>query len=161
MGRDTDDEALAWDGDDDPTLDAPKRAEPLPTGFAAVGKGSDEFERAAEANVAVVADAPATEPASMSNVALLSLGVFGGVYLLYVIGWIIGGLRLEFYAITAVSPALYYASLAFAIAAPVIWFGTTYLLTRDAKTWLRIVWLLAGAVLLVPWPFLMVGAVGQ
>lgn len=157
MVRDADDEALAWDGDDDPTLAAPKRAEPLPQGFAVVGKGSVEFERAAEA----AAQAEAEPAPALSNATLLSLGVFGGVYLIYVIGWIIGGLRLGLFALAAVPAPMYYASFVLAAAAPVIWFATTYLLTRGAKSWLRIVWLFAGVLLLVPWPFLMVGAVGQ
>jgi hypothetical protein len=34
-------------------------------------------------------------------------------------------------------------------------------LSRTAKAWVRLVWLVAGLVLLVPWPFVMVGAVGR
>ena len=37
---------------------------------------------------------------------------------------------------------------------------SAYALTRASKSWVRIVWLLAGLVVLVPWPFIMVGAVG-
>lgn len=156
MVRDADDDALAWDGDDDPTLEAPKKTTPLPDGYTAVGGGAAEFEER------VAADAEAdVEPQSMSNATLLSLGVFGGIYLLYAIGWLIGGFRLEIYALAAVDAPFYYVSFALAVAAPVLWFVTTYLLTRGAKAWLRIAWLVGGAVLLVPWPFLMVGAVGQ
>ncbi|WP_439592457.1 DNA polymerase III subunit gamma/tau [Microbacterium sp.] len=171
-----DDDALSWSGDDDPTLDvgtpgAIERADEidesetamdaapvaLPKGYTAVGQGSADVGRIeADGSVVMPGD---REP--MSNAALIALGVFGGVYLLYVIGWIIGGLRLEFFAVAAVAAPAYYASLLFAVLAPILWFATTYLLTRRSKAWLRIVWYLAGVVLLVPWPFLMVGMVGQ
>ena len=45
------------------------------------------------------------------------------------------------------------------LAAP-IWFITSVYLTQGARFWKRFVALLGGAVLLVPWPFLMLGAVG-
>lgn len=162
------DEALSWAGDDDPTLaetadvDADTSAadaEPvvLPEGFTAVGPGAERVGRADREAAAV---APG-EPQPMGGAALIGLGVLGGVYLLFTIGWIVGGLRLAGVAQFLVSPVIYQFALWLAVLAAPLWFGTTYLLTRDAKTWVRIVWLVAGAALLVPWPFVMVGAVGQ
>ncbi len=161
-----DDDALSWDGDDDPTLDVgAKSVEPdpaatapaaLPDGFDAVGKGSDAVGRLrADGTVAMP-----TEPAPVGNATLIALGVFGGVYLLYAIGWLIGGLRLQDVALFVVSPMAYVPTFALAVASPIVWFAAVYLLTRDRKPWLRIAWFLAGAALLVPWPFIMVGAVG-
>lgn len=159
-----DDDALSWGGDDDPTLEvgAPRRgidapARPaLPDGFTAVGKGSDEVVEAGD----LAADAG--EPAQIGNVALVALGVLGGVYLLYTIGWIIGGLRLQVIApALLVSPVAYVPAFWLAVLAPAVWFGATLLLTRGRAAWLRFVWLAAGAVLLVPWPFIMIGAIGQ
>lgn len=155
MERDSEDDALAWSGDDDPTLVAPS-APSLPGGYSVVGKGSAAFTAAAEESAAAQADEPA--PAPMSNTALLLLGVLGGVYLLYTIGWLLGGLRLQLYALGAVPAPFYYASFVLAVAAPFVWFATTYLLTRGSRAWQRFAWLFAGAVLLVPWPFLMVGS---
>lgn len=171
-----DDDALSWSGDDDPTLDVgtPGAIEPadeidesetamdaapvaLPKGYTAVGQGSGDVGRIeADGSVVMPGD---REP--MSNAALIALGVFGGVYLLYVIGWIIGGLRLEGTAMFLVSSAAYQFGLWLAVLAPVFWFAAVFLLTRLSATWVRIVWLLAGAALLVPWPFIMTGAVGQ
>ncbi|MDN3496608.1 hypothetical protein QL996_11765 [Planococcus sp. APC 4015] len=156
MVRDADDDALAWDGDDDPTLEAPKKTAALPDGYTAVGGGAAEFDE----RVAAEAEAEA-EPQSMNNATLISLGVFGGVYLLYAIGWLVGGLRLQVLALATLAMPFYFVSLALAVLAPAIWFLTVYLLTRGRRTWLRVTWLVAGVVLLVPWPFLMVGAVGQ
>ena len=97
----------------------------------------------------------------MGNAALVSLGILGGVYALFTIGWIIGGLRLEGTAQFLVSPVGYRFAFWLAVIAPALWFATVYLLTRLSKPWLRLVWLIGGLALLVPWPFVMIGAVGQ
>lgn len=93
----------------------------------------------------------------MSSAALVSFGVLGGIYLLYTVGWIVGGLRLNDIAGFIVAPTASVPAIIVAILAPAVWFGVTFLLTRGRATWLRFVWLVAGAVLLVPWPFAMLG----
>ncbi|MCG7414113.1 DNA polymerase III subunit gamma/tau [Microbacterium aurum] len=167
MSTGRDDDALSWDGDDDPTLDVGTRpapdpepaAEPLalPDGYTAVGRGSDEVGRI-DANGTVTMPG---EPAPLGNVMLVSLGILGGIYALFTIGWIIGGLRLEGTAQFLVSPVGYRFAFWLAVIAPALWFATVYLLTRLSKPWLRLVWLIGGLALLVPWPFVMIGAVGQ
>ena len=186
MTNGRDDEALRWDGDDDPTLDAGSSrapgshtapapepdhaAEPvaLPEGFTAVGRGSDRVERLDAAPTTEGDDAAASAtsaqvaaPAQLGNAMLVTLGVVGGVYALYVVGWIIGGLRLAGTAQFLVDPAAYQAFLWLAVVAPLLWFVTVYALTRHSRAWVRVVWLVAGVALFVPWPFLMTGAVGQ
>lgn len=169
-----DDDALSWDGDDDPTLHAGEDRNPrpesaaevsantppdpaLPSGFTAVGKGSEDVGRI-EADGTVIAPG---EPQPLGNTALIALGILGGVYALFTVGWVIGGLRLQDVAVFLVSPIAYVPAFWLAVLAPAIWFVTTYALTRHAATWVRFCWLAAGAVLLVPWPFIMIGAVGQ
>ena len=49
-----------------------------------------------------------------------------------------------------VSPIGYQVALWLAVAAPALWFVTAYVLTRASKSWVRIVWLIAGLVVLVP-----------
>lgn len=193
--RRSDDDALSWDGDDDPTLDvgtaAPTEAGPvatgpvpadtggagtdaaratavLPEGYTAVGRGSDAVGRSDEAGRAEesadVDDAPGTgrvEREPLGNATLITLGILGGVYALYVIGWIIGGLRLRDTAQFLIAAGAFQFGFWLAAAAPILWFVTTYLLTRGSKSWLRIVWLIAGALVLIPWPFVMTGTVGQ
>ncbi|WP_109210668.1 MULTISPECIES: DNA polymerase III subunit gamma/tau [Microbacterium] len=200
-----DDDALTWDGDDDPTLDlgasagadaradadapdAPSGAdavdEPrspgqasavanpgatLPEGYTAVGKGSEAVASAGAGGAASV-DADVTpdddgdasdERPHLGNGALVGLGVLGGVYLLFTVGWIIGGLRLNDLSVFLVSPAASVPALWLAVLAPALWFGTVLLLTRRSALWLRFILLVAGAVLMVPWPFIMLGAVGS
>lgn len=164
MSTGRDDDALRWDGDDDPTLvssqsSAVPKEEPLalPDGFTAVGKDSEKVGRI-EADGAVVMPG---ERAPLSNTVLLTLGVLAGVYLLFTIGWIVGGLRLQGTAQFLVSPVGYRFAFWLAVIAPALWFATVYLLTRLSKPWLRLVWLIGGFALLVPWPFVMIGAVGQ
>ncbi|MFT4221138.1 MAG: DNA polymerase III subunit gamma/tau [Microbacterium sp.] len=183
-----DDDAFSWEGDDDPTLlpgghagaeerdatpvasdtepDAPD-PEPvaLPEGFHAVGKGSDTVGHIEEDGTVVV---PAAK-APMGNAALIGLGVLGGVYMLFAIGWLIGGLRLHPVAGFLVapdgnaSPVWMVGNLVavwLAVLAPAVWFGTVYWLTARSRPWLRWALLLVGALLLVPWPFVMTGVVG-
>ncbi|WP_194411344.1 DNA polymerase III subunit gamma/tau [Microbacterium cremeum] len=195
-----DDDALTWDGDDDPTLDVgasdaggevpaaeaaspeptdtePTDAEPdaaagtavLPEGFTAVGRGSERVSSADAAAGpagapadAVAVDGEATAAKTpMGNAELIVLGVLGGVYALFAVGWLIGGLRLQGWRPFLVTDAMYQGSLWLAVLAPVLWFATVFLLTRASRSWVRFAWLAAGVVLLVPWPFVMIGAVGQ
>lgn len=162
---DPDEDGLSWDGDDrrDPSS--------LPTGWKAVGKGSETVptEPATEKGAAVEAASAATqadavdaddEETGLSTGALLGLGALGGIYLLYTIGWVIGGLRMQDLARLIVSDAMYVPWFVLAVAAPALWFVTTWVLTRGRATWVRMLILLAGAVLLVPWPFVMMGALG-
>ncbi|MBW9118620.1 DNA polymerase III subunit gamma/tau [Microbacterium trichothecenolyticum] len=180
-----DDDALTWDGDDDPTLDHGASGEPddgsetvaeaastpveLPEGFTAVGKGSETLGAAGSAGAPPAAASDATTAAEsatdehrpMGNGALIAFGVLGGVYALYAIGWLIGGLRLQGKAQYLVLDVMYQGSLWLAVLAPLLWFATTLLLTRASRAWVRFAWLGAGVVLLLPWPFVMIGAIGQ
>jgi hypothetical protein len=151
-----DDDALSWDGDDDPTLApqvAPRRsasgAQPEPEAAPTSRPGIEPDT--APASVDDAAAAP------MSNVALVTLGVFGGIYLLLAVGWFIGGSRLQFVAQLFINPAAHTAAWILAIAAPAVWFATTMVLTRSRPMWLRVIALVVGTVVLLPWPFLMTG----
>lgn len=138
----------------------------LPEGYTAVGRGSDTISSENEsgsiqAGVSETAPSDAHPPAPMSNAVLVVLGVLGGIYALWTVGWVIGGLRLQGTADYLIADVMFQGSFWLAVGAAPIWFGATLLLTQRVQTWVRIAWLLVGAALLVPWPFLMVGAVGQ
>lgn len=166
MARGTDDDALSWDGDDDPTLAVGQTQDAapatLPEGFTPVGRGS---ENVGAVSTGSAADAPAAgEPvvkAPMGNVTLVSLGILGGVYLLYALGWAIGGLRLQGRAAYLVTDVMFQGSFWLAVLAAPLWFATVYLLTAGGKAWVRFAWLIGGVALLLPWPFVMIGAVGS
>jgi len=172
-----DDDALTWDGDDDPTLDvganptapgdskiASTDAAPgdragtgaLPEGFTAVGKGSEDVpgRRVDDGQDEIVEESRAP----MSNGALIGLGIFGGVYLLLTLGWLLGAGRLQFVAQLFLDPIAFQITLWLAVAALPLWFLTVLWLTRRTATWVRFALLGAGAVLLIPWPFVLAGA---
>lgn len=145
------DDALTWEGDDA----ASDRAAALPKGWNAVGKGSGSEARAGTAE-----NASPREAAPLSTPTLVAVGVIGGVYLLYTVGWVVGGLRLKPLTTLIVADAMFVPWFLLAVAAPALWFVTCWLLTRGRASWMRMLVLLLGAVLLVPWPFVTVGVIG-
>lgn len=128
----------------------------LPVGWKAIGKDSEAVEYANSDGAVIVRDA---QPA-LSTPMLLMVGIVGGIYLLYTIGWIIGGLRLQVGALFFVPSVMYQVGVWSAVLAPALWFLAVWLLTRRSPSWQRFLWLLVGVALLVPWPFVMTGMVG-
>lgn len=166
-----DDDALTWEGDDDPTLDtgvareAPAASAELPEGFTAVGRGAETLGRESRAPAETKASPPTADATTdtdarrpMGNAALISLGVLGGIYLLFSIGWLVGSGRLALIAQLFLDPIAFQVTVVLAILAPPLWFGTTLLLTRRSRAWVRFTVLAVGAVLLIPWPFVLAGA---
>lgn len=151
MTSDSDD-ALNWDGDED----ASSRNSGLPEGWNAVGKGSGEISTGDEDAAVIATD----ERPPLSTAMLLVTGVVGGIYLLYTVGWIVGGLRLKPLANFFVADAMFLPWFVLAVAAPALWFLATWVLTRGKASWIRASLLLLGVVLLVPWPFVTVGVIG-
>lgn len=163
MTSDSDD-ALNWDGDDDASLARPapvkreKKAadEAVP---AVADRAGAPVEDAGGA--AAVADPEEGEESTpLSTAMLLITGVVGGVYLLYSVGWVVGGLRLKPLANFFVADEMFVPWFVLAVAAPALWFLATWVLTRGRASWVRASLLLLGVVLLVPWPFVTVGVIG-
>lgn len=158
MNPDPEDDALSWEGDD--ALEA-RRPEPRRAPTPAV-------ERDAEVASATVdsgrtrADGgdAADEPEGIGTATLVLLGIFGGVYLLYTIGWVIGGVGMQAKAMFMLPAPLYLASMWIAVLAPALWFTATLMMTRGGRDWVRISALVVGAALLVPWPFVVAGGGG-
>jgi uncharacterized membrane protein YhdT len=141
------DEALEWEGDE------PADVKPavLPEGWEAVGKGSEKVSHEKYA-------ADGVAPAQLSAPALLTIGLLAGVYLLYSIGWVVVGFRIHDLGI--LEGAAYWFAVVCSVAAPLLWFVATWVLTRKSKGWVRIAGLVGGVALLVPWPFVTFGAAG-
>jgi hypothetical protein len=152
---DADDEALEWAGEGaDPTL-AAGTARVRRTPRAVVGAdpadddsdddGSDEEDSADEA--------------ASSSALLIAAGIAAGLYLLYAIAWAITATRqspvaAEGFAGDPLGGALYSLGLWLAVLAPPVWFAVVLLATRDSRVRTRVLWLVAGLVLLAPLPFL-------
>jgi hypothetical protein len=124
-----DTDALSWGGDADPThVDAP---EPVPTGAAH----------------------PSPVPGT-GSLLLVGYGVFAGLYLLYTIGWFAAVLRNTLTLSGLIPEIMYQFGEFLAIVAPALWLGTTLLLTRGRGPLVRVLWLVAGLIVLIPWPML-------
>ncbi|MUN08658.1 DNA polymerase III subunit gamma/tau [Agromyces luteolus] len=155
-----DDEALRWEGDDDATL-APgwKRVgEPAAAGDGVDDGDDDGDDEATEAaasarsNGDAAATADAGSAAQVGSAELVLLGVFGGAFLLYTLGWILTALRVTNTATDPVGQSMFALGLWLAVLAPALWFGVTFALTRG-RVPLRFTWLAVGAVVLLPVPF--------
>jgi len=149
----SDDDALRWDGDDDPTLRATTDDD------VAVARSATRTN--SQSAAAHVDEEP---PAPAGNVALVAYGVIGGVYALWIVGWVLGTMRLRERiegATGAVADFMFLGSMALAVAAPAVWFLVAIIGTRGKRPWQRFLWLGLGVLLLVPWPFVMVGVLGQ
>jgi len=179
-GDPRDDDALGWAGDDDPTLqtrsaDADARdAARTPVEFVAGPASAPAAVSGrvpAQASVpvpdgwsvkgpaaAVEADAAAhsSDRSPMSSFTLISLGVFGGIYLLFTIGWFIGVSRIDNPLGDALASFMFGLGTWLAVAVPVAWFAVTLWLTPGRPRG-RILWLLLGVVLLAPLPLLVSG----
>ncbi|WP_382307183.1 hypothetical protein [Herbiconiux sp. UC225_62] len=91
----------------------------------------------------------------LSSPALIGMGILGGVYLLYTIGWIVSFSRYQTPLTVDFSVVSYRITQTLAIAATPLWFVATLLLTQTKDIRFRFLWLVIGVLVLVPWPFLM------
>ncbi len=112
---------------------------------------------AAQSEAAVVADG-GEPPKQLSSGALVMLGLIGGLYLLYTIVWFswANAKSLENQAVAEGSGSIgsVLQQLVFWVApfAPALWFVSVLVLTRESKLWQKALWLVVGAVILVPLP---------
>jgi hypothetical protein len=126
---DEDDAALSWDGGSDSThVDFPQ-----PDAEVA----SDETGLATGTSSAMVG----------------VYGVFGGIFLLYTVGWMLIAIRGSQSTGVALTDFMLHLSSLLAIAAAPAWFIAALWLTVGRANWSRIVPLVIGVLVLVPWGF--------
>jgi len=94
-------------------------------------------------------------PAPTSSVLLVVYGIFAGVFLLYVVGWIIAVQSIDVGSAGALALVLDRVAQFLAFLSPVIWFFGVLLLVPNTKARRRILWLVLGVVVLAPWPFVL------
>ncbi|MBB3158544.1 hypothetical protein FHS07_002240 [Microbacterium proteolyticum] len=187
MSTPRDDDALSWGGDDDPTLDvgdkaAPGRAvpstsEPDPAAPGArEARGPEPLQPAPEppqprsssatpaarhpeaVDVESEDDEPdAAHSRPLGNAGLIGIGMVAATFLLFAVGWLVAGLQLQGLGLPIPSVTLIALTIGAALA-PLVWFVAVLALTRSWRTWQRFLLLILGIVLLVPWPFLSLGA---
>lgn len=123
-----DDDALTWAGDEGDEPDAPAPVTP--------GEPTD-------ANRGI--------PAPL----LVTYGVIAGVYLIYMLGWIITVNRSTTTLPDLLGEIMFQFGEFLAIASPALWFVAVLALTRGRPAVVRLGWLLVGLVVVVPWPFVL------
>jgi hypothetical protein len=92
-------------------------------------------------------------PPPMSAAVLILLGILGGIYLLYTVGWFISWQRFLYASDNQLELTAFHVQQVLAILAPALWFVVALLLTRERKPAARLLWLLLGAIVLIPWSF--------
>jgi hypothetical protein len=153
----TDDEALSWAGDESRqrgggTWSVPKRREgaslsPSPT-FEAVD------EKAPRASGESGDSAAETVRSSVGDqVALFATGILAGVYLLFSIAWLITALRDPIKIADPLGNAMFVIGLWMAVAAGPVVFVAALIAGRNRHSAVRLILLVAGALVLLPWPY--------
>lgn len=137
-------DALSWAGDDDRlTTGSPLSAKRDAGGASSVKQGKQAQEAAV----------PAELPSGLSSAALIGFGIFGGIYLLFSVAWLITALRNPTQIADPLGNGMFQFGLWLSVAAPAIWFGAVLYLGKDKKVATRLLFLLLGVVVLIPWPY--------
>lgn len=130
---DADDAALSWGDERDPSLVSSK--------VAATKKETP---------------AVATERGNGASSALLVFyGAIVGVYVLYTVGWVLAAFADTTPTVSVFGQLMHEFGLFCAIAAPALWALAVFVLAKRPLA--RVAGLVLGAVVLVPWPFVLGG----
>ncbi|MDQ1174118.1 hypothetical protein QE430_002425 [Microbacterium testaceum] len=102
-------------------------------------------------------EAHAGPSAPLGNVGLVGIGMIAMAFILFAVGWLLAGFRLVDLGLPVPQVTIVALTIGAGLA-PLVWFVTVLVLTRNWRTWQRFLLLLLGIVLLIPWPFLSLGA---
>ncbi len=128
--RDDDLDALSWAGDEPVTEPA-----------------------AAATPTTVFVEAPAQR--GTPGILIVTYGILAGLYLLLTAGWFATVAR-STVTLPSLFPEIMYQFGEFlAIASPALWFASVVLLTRGRRPIVRLLLLLLGLVVILPWPFVL------
>jgi hypothetical protein len=143
--------AFTWDGE----TDASHVAGPRPQRARKPGRPPREPRPVAEAPAVSTPVGDASAAAPSSSFLLVTYGILAGAYALYAIGWLASILRSTLTLDNLLSEIMYQLGEFLAIVAAPLWFASVFFLTRGRRPIVRLLWLLAGLVVLVPVPFVL------
>lgn len=139
-----DEDALSWAGDEDRlTTGSPASAKREAGGASSVRKSTTSKDH----------PSPDDSPAGLSSAALIGFGIFGGIYLLYSVAWLITALRNPTQIADALGNAMFQFGLWLSVASPAICFSAVLYLGKERKVSVRFLYLLLGVLVLIPWPY--------
>jgi hypothetical protein len=137
-------DALSWAGDDDRLTTGSPLSAKRDAGGASSVKKSKPTKNAPENS---------DQPSGLSSAALIGFGIFAGIYLLFSVAWLITALRNPTQIADALGNAMFQFGLWLSVAAPAIWFGAVLYVGKNKKVATRLLFLLLGVVVLIPWPY--------
>lgn len=159
MTADPEEDALAWGGETDPShVAGPKPDQPE---SAPVEQNRDDDGQGDDGTSGVgvgSADAATSVTPGTSSMLLVSFGALAGAYLIYTLGWFISVQRLNAGRAASgdlLTENMFHLYAFLAIASPVVWFAVVFLLTRNSRPLVRLLWLLGGLIAVLPWPFVL------
>jgi hypothetical protein len=125
------------------------------------GEADDASHVDAAHNPVAVKDRGMRDPeAPETSGALVGFGIFGGLYLLYTVAWLLTASTSYVADVDAVLTVFVEVLRFLSIVAPALWFTVVLWAGRGSRTRSRLLWMLLGAVVLFPWPFLMTRSFG-
>jgi len=157
----TDDEALSWAGDESRmrgsgTWSVPKRAgSASPSSSPAEGARKRQVDGPgdnARSNPGPPTGAQ-ERPGWQDTAALLATGVLAGVYLLFTAAWVITALRNPIAIVDPLGSFMFAFGLWLAAVAGPLTFTAVVVWRRGRGVMLRLLWLIIGAIVLIPWPY--------
>lgn len=139
-------DALSWAGDDDRlTTGSPLNKQRDTGGSSSAKQPRNKTSKEAGKNP--------DPPSGLSSAALIGFGIFGGIYLLFSVAWLITALRNPTQIADVLGNAMFHLGLWLAVASPAIWFSAVLYLGKDKKVATRLLFLLLGVAVLIPWPY--------
>jgi hypothetical protein len=133
-----DDDALRWEGDEDRlTTGAPESP------ARRTSKTKEESS-----------DSESTEKTGLSSLALVSMGVFAGIYLLFTVAWLITALRNPTAIADVLGNTMFQLGMWLTVLAPALWFIAVAVIWKNMGVLKQMLWLTVGVVALIPWPYI-------
>ena len=135
-------------------------ADPEDDDVALAWAGDEKVPVAPVGDPRIVEVAPPVTKQQIPAPLLVTYGILAGAYLIYTFGWVASIVRYNDPVLRPASPEPLNAFMfglgeILAILAPALWFAAALLLTRGRKPLVRLVVLLVGLIVVLPWPFVL------
>jgi hypothetical protein len=105
--------------------------------------------------VAAPASTATADREGLPGMLLITFGVLAGIFLIYTLGWIITVTRSGTSAPGLLDNFMLQLGNVLAVVAPALWFVTAFVITTGRKPIVRLLALLLGLVVVLPWPFVL------